>query len=199
MQIAHAAPAGDLGLVRTAPLTLPGKFALVLSATIFVALCAHVSVPLPFTPVPLTLGNFAVVLVGFALGPIAAFSALALYLLEGALGLPVFNPGVGGVAQLLGPTGGFLFAYPFAAAIAGTLLKLFTRVAPRAVAAAGAYAIATLLILASGAGWLSLHVHLSPAASFHLGVLPFLPGELVKMITAAGIYTTLTRRSSKTI
>ena len=199
MQIAHAAPASDLALLRTSPQTLPVRFALVLSATIFVALCAHVSVPLPFTPVPLTLGNFAVVLVGFALGPVAAFSALALYLLEGALGLPVFNPGVGGVAQLLGPTGGFLFAYPFAAAIAGALLKFLSRVSPRSIAAGSAYAIATALILASGAGWLSLHLHLSPAAGIHLGVLPFLPGELVKMIAAAGIYTTLARRSSKTI
>lgn len=195
MRTAHATPAVELSFVRSLPRTLPGKFALTLTATIFIALCAHVSVPLPFTPVPLTLGNFAVVLVGFALGPVIAFAALALYLAEGAMGFPVFNPGgLGGIAQLLGPTGGFLFAYPLAAVIAGTLIKLFSRFTVRGVAAAASYCVATMLILSSGAGWLALQLHLSVSAAFHLGVFPFLPGEVVKMIAAAGIYTTLARR-----
>src|SRR5437870_11806977 len=85
----------------------------IVSASLFVALCARITVPLPFTPVPLTLQNFGVLLVGLALGPRRAFAAMVLYLAEGAMGLPVFNPaGLGGVAQLLGPTGGYLMAYP---------------------------------------------------------------------------------------
>src|SRR5258706_14531500 len=81
--------------------------ALVASASLFVALCARITVPLPFTPIPLTLQNFAVLLVGLTLGPRRGFAALALYLAEGAAGMPVFNPlGLGGIAQLLGPTGG---------------------------------------------------------------------------------------------
>src|SRR3954469_18368068 len=97
--------------------SLAGRVILAIGATLFVAACAHVSVPLPFTPVPLTLQNFAVLLVGMVLGPVAGFSAMVLYLAEGATGLPVFNPGgLGGVAQLLGPTAGFLFSYPLAAA-----------------------------------------------------------------------------------
>src|SRR5881275_3180142 len=76
---------------------------LVVSASVLVAICAHISVPLPFTPVPLTLQNLAVLLVGLALGPRLGAAALFLYLLEGAAGLPVFNPfGPGGIAQLLG-------------------------------------------------------------------------------------------------
>src|SRR3954451_1371951 len=92
---------------RSITKSLTGRVVIAVTATIFVALCAHVSVPLPFTPVPLTLQNFAVLLVGLALGPVAAFAAMALYLTEGALGMPVFNPhGVGGMLQLFGPTGG---------------------------------------------------------------------------------------------
>src|SRR6201987_4705579 len=79
--------------------------AIVVSASLLVALCARVTVPLPFTPVPLTLQNFGVLLVGLALGPRRAFAALVLYLVEGASGLPVFNPaGPGGVLQLFGAT-----------------------------------------------------------------------------------------------
>src|ERR1700732_2507422 len=97
--------------------------AIVVSASMFVALCARVTVPLPFTPVPLTLQNFGVLLVGLLLGSKRGFAALALYLAEGAIGMPVFNPtGVGGFAQLLGPTGGFLLAYPFVAWLAGYVM-----------------------------------------------------------------------------
>src|SRR6266849_7158376 len=108
--------------------------AIVVSASLFVALCAQVTVPLPFTPVPLTLQNFGVLLVGLTLGSRCGFAALALYLVEGAVGMPVFNPaGPGGVAQLLGATGGYLLAYPLVAALAGWIMergkKTFTRAA----------------------------------------------------------------------
>src|SRR6059058_5210357 len=101
-------------------LTWAQQAALVVVASIFVALCARVTLPLPFTPVPLTMQNFGVLLVGLMLGRERGFAALALYLAEGLAGMPVFNPtGPGGLAQLLGPTGGYLFAYPFVAALAG--------------------------------------------------------------------------------
>src|ERR1700742_3976494 len=103
---------------------LAGKTLLVIGATAFVAACAHVSLPLPFTPVPLTLQNFAVLLVGMALGSRRGFAALALYLFEGACGLPVFSPtGPGGVLQLHGLTGGFLMAYPLVAGLAGWITE----------------------------------------------------------------------------
>ena len=98
--------------------------ALVVGASLFVALCARLTVPLPFTPIPLTLQNFGVLLVGFMLGSRRGFAALAVYLAEGLAGMPVFNPtGPGGLAQLLGPTGGYLLAYPFVAALAGWILE----------------------------------------------------------------------------
>src|SRR5580698_5313033 len=109
--------------------SLAGKTLLVIGATAFVAACAHISFPLPFTPVPLTLQNFAVILVGMFLGPVAGFSAMALYLLEGAIGLPVFTPyAAGGVAHLLGPNGGYLFSYPLAAAVAGWAVRAMQRI-----------------------------------------------------------------------
>src|SRR5277367_2378013 len=100
------------------------QVAVVVGASLFVALCARTTIPLPFTPVPLTLQNFGVLLVGLLLGSRRGFAALALYLAEGAMGMPVFNPiGPGGIAQLLGPTGGFLLAYPLVAWLAGFVME----------------------------------------------------------------------------
>src|ERR1700733_13425334 len=88
-------------------------------ATALVAICAHIAVPLGFTPIPVTMQTFAVLLLGLLFSPGPAFACLALYLMEGALGLPVFSPhGPGGLAQLLGPPGGYLLSSPFAAAVA---------------------------------------------------------------------------------
>src|SRR5581483_4817031 len=107
---------------------------IIVGASLFVAICARITVPLPFTPVPLTMQNFAVLLVGLTLGSKRGFAALALYLVEGASGMPVFSiAGLGGVAQLVGLTGGYLMAYPFAAFTAGWIMehgrKSFTRAA----------------------------------------------------------------------
>ena len=108
------------------PRTRTGKAFLAVGATVFVAMCAHVSVPLYFTPVPFTLQTLAVLLIGLAFGPALGASTLLLYLAEGAAGLPVFSPhGLGGIAQLLGPTGGYLLSYPLAAAAAGAVARAF--------------------------------------------------------------------------
>lgn len=174
--------------------TLAGRFVLVICASLFVAACAHVSVLIPFTPVPFTLADFAVLLVGLALGPVAGFSALALYLAEGAAGLPVFTPGgLGGVAQLLGPTGGYLIAYPFAAALAGAIMRLHSARTPRFAIALLAASAASTLLMTTGVIWLGVFHHLSLLNSFRLGALPFLPGQLVKVLSAAGILSTLVR------
>ena len=173
--------------------TLSGQALLAVSATLFVAICAHLSVRLWFTPVPLTLSDFAVLLVGLTLGPRVAFAALALYLAEGAAGLPVFAPGgLGGVAQLFGPTGGFLLSYPFAAALAGALTRIPARLPRYAPAFTAALAGSTLL-MSAGAAWFSLYAHHSAALTWRLAVLPFLPGQAIKILAAAGIYASLRR------
>lgn len=174
--------------------TVAGRAALVFAASVFVAVCAHLSVPLWFTPVPLSLGNFAVLLVGLALGPVDGFAALALYLAEGASGLPVFTPqGPGGVAQLMGPTGGFLLAYPLVAAVAGAISRVVARRIGEFGGAVLACAAATAVLFAIGAGWLGHVLHLSAAAAAGMGVAPFVPGELVKIAAAAGISTSSRR------
>jgi biotin transport system substrate-specific component len=175
--------------------TLSGRAILAIAGSLFVALSAHLSVPLPFTPVPLTFSDLAVLLVGLALGPATAFAALTLYLLEGAAGLPVFSPyGLPGIARILGPTGGYLLAYPFAAAIAGGLSRGLTRITSRFVAGLAACTLASALIMLAGTAWFVVRLHLAPAAAFALGALPFLPGQVVKILSAAGIFASFTRR-----
>lgn len=177
--------------------TLAGKITLIVAGSLFVALCAHASVRLPFTPVPLTLGDLAVVLVGMALGPVAGFTAMIAYLAEGAAGAPVFNPGGGGgLIQLLGPTGGYLFAYPLAALIAGAAVRTRTLPKLRAagfVAAAIGALLASTAIITSGVCWLAVLLHLSAGSAIKLGAVPFLPGQLVKIAAAAGIYASVQR------
>ncbi|HSY67995.1 MAG TPA: biotin transporter BioY [Edaphobacter sp.] len=174
--------------------SLAGKALLVVGATAFVAACAHISLPLPFTPVPLTLQTFAVLIVGMLLGPVAGFSAMLLYLAEGALGLPVFTPyAAGGMAHLLGPNGGFLFSYPLAAATAGWVVRAMLRITTRFRSALVASITATLPVFFLGAGWLAHFLHLGTSATWSLAVAPFIPGEIVKITAAAGIFNTLQR------
>lgn len=173
--------------------TIPGKIVAGLAATAVVALAAHVTVPLPFTPIPLTLQPLAVLAVGLALGPVAGLLSMLAYLCEGAVGLPVFAPtGPGGVAQILGPTGGFLMAYPVVAFIAGGVSRMrkLRMPANAFVAAAGAASLATLWLFACGAGWLMHLLHLSAQRTWQLGVAPFLPGALIHVLLAAGLYRT---------
>jgi biotin transport system substrate-specific component len=175
--------------------SLAGKTLLVIGATAFVAACAHISLPLPFTPVPLTLQNFAVILVGMALGPIAGFSAMVLYLAEGALGLPVFTPsgGPAGMAHLLGPNGGFLFSYPLAAATSGWLVRAMQPITTRFRSAVAAATVATLPIFLLGAGWFAYYPHHNVSATWSLAIAPFIPGEIVKITAAAGTFSSLQR------
>jgi biotin transport system substrate-specific component len=166
---------------------------IVVSASLFVALCARVTLPLPFTPVPLTLQNFGVLLVGLTLGARAGFAAMVLYLLEGAAGLPVFNPaGPGGIAQLLGPTGGYLMAYPLVAGLAGLVIDLGKRTFARAALSG---LLAEILLFASGIGWLAVLTHsFSQAARF--GLYWFLSAEIIKVMFAAALAIRI-RRSPK--
>lgn len=158
--------------------------ALVVGASLFVAVCAHITIPLmPLTPVPLTVGNFAVLLVGLMLGSRRGFAALMLYLLEGMAGLPVFTPGPGGLTQLFGVTGGFLLAYPFAAYLAG---YIFERGGKSFARAAIAGLLAETLLFAGGLSWLYLFTH-SLAKAAYLGLYWFIAGEVIKVMLAAGI------------
>jgi len=175
----------EVGRPQAPSLSLPYQVMLVISGSLLVALAARVSLPLPFTPVPLTLQNFAVLLVGLLLGRRAGFAALALYLAEGAAGLPVFSPmGPGGLAQLLGPTGGYLMAYPVVAYLAGWLAERDRSSFARSALAATA---AEVLLFAAGVSWLMFLFHVPLARAAQFGLYPFFFAEVMKVLLAAGI------------
>ena len=174
--------------------SLAGKIVGAFAASMFVAICAHISVPMPFTPVPTTMQTFAVILVGMTLGPIEACAALALYLAEGATGLPVFSPhGLGGVAQLVGPTGGYLFAYPLAAGIAGASVRALRGRIGAFPAAWASGLLALVPVFSMGALWLAHSLHLDGSRAILLAVAPFLLPEVVKLTAAAAAYSALDR------
>jgi biotin transport system substrate-specific component len=158
---------------------------IVLAGSVLVAVCAHVAVPLWFTPVPVTLQPFAVLLLGLLLGPRLAFGTMVAYLAEGAAGLPVFTPhGLGGALQLLGPTGGYLLSYPIVAPMVSMLWRSGMRSFTRALLIAGA---GSLVTLAMGAIWFGVLKHMPPMTLLTATVFPFLPGDVLKVVAAAGI------------
>jgi biotin transport system substrate-specific component len=181
-----------VSLVRPASSVWARRAAAAFLGSLLVAACAHLAVPLWFTPVPITLQTFAVLLLGLVLSPGLAASALALYLLEGMAGLPVLSPvGPAGLLHILGPTGGYLLSYPAAAALTGWLRRRiggggFT-------ASALAAAAGSVVILLAGAVWFAVLTRQSLGAVFALSVAPFLPGDILKVVAAAGVATGLRR------
>jgi len=178
------------GILGTQDRVLDGasQVAILIGASLFVALCARIVLPLPFTPVPLTLQNFGVLLVGLMLGSRRGFAALALYLAEGVLGIPVFSPtGPGGIAQLFGPTGGFLLAYPFVAAIAGWVYEKTVAGGKKSFArAAAACFLAEIFLFACGLSWLAALTH-SFAQAIRFGLYWFVFAEVIKIMSAAAL------------
>jgi biotin transport system substrate-specific component len=160
------------------------------AANILLVLCAHISFPLPWTPVPVTGQTFGVLLVAVLLGSRRGAIALGLYLLEGIAGLPVFQPlGLPGPARFLGPTAGYLIAYPFAAFVTGWIIERgastnrlhFASLRESGARLIGALVSGEAIIFLGGCAWLALFTGSGWANSFRIGALPFLPGEVIKM------------------
>jgi biotin transport system substrate-specific component len=168
-------PSRGINLLRD--LLLVGGF------SVFTALCAQVSFHIPITPVPITLQTLAVLLTGAALGSRRGALAMLLYLAEGAAGLPVFAGGTGGFVHLIGFTGGYLWSYPFAALVTGLLCE--RRLDRRFLTSALAMLPGTLVIYAFGVLWLAVSLHLNLLTAFMLGMVPFIPGDLIKLVIAA--------------
>lgn len=157
---------------------------IILGGTLLAAICAHIVLPLYFTPVPLSLQPLAVLLLGLVLSPRLAGATMTAYLLEGAIGLPVFAPGTDGLAHLFGPTGGYLLAYPAAALLISWLWRRTRRGFAAALLAAAA---GDLLILACGALWLAVWTHASAPIDLAMAIAPFVPGDALKVAAAAGM------------
>ena len=168
-------------LASTSQLTLRRVVAVVLGAAV-VAAAAQVTGVIPGTPVPFTLQPLAVLIVGGLLGPSLGASSLILYLLLGAAGLPVFTPiGLPGAARLIGPTGGYLLAYPVAAYAVGRLIGKGDGARTARVALA---ALAGLVLIHLGGLAQLLILTGSAAQAARLGTLPFLVGDLGKLAIA---------------
>ena len=153
-------------------------------ACLFAALIsagAYIAIPLPGTPVPIVLQNFFIFLAALVLEPAWALAATLIYLALGALGLPVFSGGSGGLARFVGPTGGYLVAYPLAALLAALVARLGAR---RRWKDALALVLAALLVYALGVLWLRRALHASWAKALAVGLLPFIPGDALKIAAA---------------
>jgi len=167
---------------------------IVICASLFVALCARVALPLPFTPVPLTLQNFGVLVVALVLGSRRAFAVLALYVAEGVVGLPVFSPvGPGGIARIMGVTGGFLMAYPFVALLTGWIYERTSRRFGWAVLAGLA---GEIVLFAGGLSWLFALTH-SLSQAIRWGLYWFIFAEVIKVMLAASVASRSSRKFSE--
>jgi biotin transport system substrate-specific component len=148
-----------------------------------VAAASQIAIPLPWTPVPITLQPMLVILAGMFLGPVAGAASMILYLAAGAAGLPVFTPlGAPGIARFMGPTGGYLIAYPAAAYVAGALVRRMPAFGGRWLAGVAGIAV----IYLGGIAQLSL-LSGSVSRAVQLGVTPFAALDLVKAFVAAAI------------
>jgi biotin transport system substrate-specific component len=150
---------------------------------LLVALSAQVVIPVPFSPVPMTLQPLAVLAVGGLLGAAGGVSALLLYIVLGALGLPVFAGGGSGILRLVGPTGGYLLAFPIAAGVTGALAGREPRSPLRVLLAC---ALSMVIIHTGGVAQLAF-LGGDPALALRVGFVPFLTGDLLKVGLAAAL------------
>jgi len=179
-----------------APLDWTRSVSLVVAFSLLTALAAQVVIPIG--PVPITGQTFAVLLTGALLGSRLGAMAMIVYLIEGASGLPFFYGGHGGLAHLLGPTGGYLVAFPAGAFITGAFAE--NGWDKRFATAVVAMAVGSIVILLAGLAWFSLLTHTSPLVAFQVSVLKFIPGDIIKILLAAAALPTgwalLRRRGS---
>lgn len=155
---------------------------LTLTALSAALLCVLAPLSVPVGPVPLSLATLIVMLMPYLLGTGKSVIAVALYLGLGAAGLPVFSGWTGGLAKLSGPTGGYLAGYLLLALAAGLTLRV---TGGRFWPTAAGFALGTLLLYAVGTAWLTLATQMPLPAALTAGVLPFLPGDAVKIALAA--------------
>jgi len=179
----NAAIGRDETLISTAlaPLDVVRQVGLVIGFSLLTAATAQVVIPAG--PVPITGSTFAVLLTGALLGSRLGAMAMILYLIEGASGLPFFAGGTSGILHLLGPTGGYLVAFPAAAFITGAFAehgwdrRFFT--------AAAALAIGSVVIMLSGWAWYSVVMRTPPTLTLFDTVIKFIPGDIIKILLAA--------------
>lgn len=167
---------------------LARRAAAVLLFAVLTAIGAAIEVPIPGSPVPVTMQSMIVSLSGVLLGPMLGAASQIAYVLAGAVGAPVFSGGAFGIAHLVGPTGGYLLAFPVAAAVTGRLAgRPPARWGIGSVTRLGAAIfVGTVVIFAGGYAQLAMLTG-DPARALELGVLPFIIGDLIKVVGALAI------------
>jgi len=169
-----------------APLDSTRAAGLAIVFSLFIAASAQFTIPIG--AVPITGQTFAVLLTGALLGSRLGAAAVIAYLIEGAVGLPFFAGGGGGIVRFLGPTGGYLVAFPAAAFITGAFAEHGWD--KRYETAMAAMAIGSTIIFLGGWAWYAVLTNTPPVAAFKLAVLPFLLGDVMKIALAAAVLPT---------
>jgi len=185
MTTSIAAPARLPVLAERLPAAVSRSWVTVAASVALTALAAQVAIPVPGSPVPVTGQTFAVLLTAAALGPARGLAAQALYLVLGAVGLPVFAGAGHGPGVLFGATGGYLVGFLAAAAITGYGARRGADRSP--VRTLLLFALASGIIYLIGTTWLCLDTGMSASAGIAAGVTPFLPGDAAKALLAAGL------------
>jgi biotin transport system substrate-specific component len=183
MATAHPAVLADVWTDRAeGARSLARQVVLVVGGAAFVGLAAQVAIPLPFTPVPLTLQTFAVLLAGAALGSLRGILAMSLYAIAGVAGLPWFAEGSSGFAM---PSFGYILGFILAAGIVGRIAEQGATLTVWRTA--GVMILGNLVIYAVGVTWLKFAIDATWVTALELGVVPFLIGDVVKIALAAGL------------
>ena len=169
-----------------APLDWTRSVSLAVVFSLLTALAAQIVIPIGLGP-PITGQTFVVLLTGALLGSRMGAMAMIVYLAEGAVGLPFFSSGQGGIGHLLGQSGGYLMAFPAGAFISGAFAE--NGWDKRFWTAAVAMAVGSIIILLAGMAWFSLLTHTSPLAAFLIN-LKYIPGDIIKILLAAAVLPT---------
>ncbi len=162
-------------------------YQLTLTAVMAAVICVlgPISMAIPISPVPISLASMAVYLAVTVLGMKLGTLSCLIYLLLGLVGVPVFSGGSAGAAKLFGPTGGYLVGYLFLALIAGAFVGRYTENKWKSIAfAALGMVLGTMVLYALGTAWLAYSAGMDFQAALWAGVIPFIPGDLVKMVIA---------------
>ena len=180
------AKADTLMEAALAPLDSVRSAGLVIVFSLFIAACAQFTIHIG--PIPITGQTFAVLLTGMLLGSRLGAAAVIAYLIEGAIGLPFFAGGGAGLVRFFGPTAGYLVAFPAAAFITGAFAEHGWD--KRYVTAVAAMAIGSVVIFLGGWAWFAVLTNTPPVAAFKLAVLPFLLGDVIKIVLGAAVLPT---------
>ena len=154
---------------------------MVMTAMMTAIMCVLAPLSIPIGPVPISLATFIVYLSAYVLGPKLATLSVLVYLILGFVGVPVFAGYTGGAAKIMGPTGGYLVGYIFLAAIAGYIIH---RSNEKPVLSAGAMLIGTLVLYTMGTAWLMYSASMDLPAALMAGMIPFIPGDIAKIVAA---------------